>query len=137
MNKVFLDTNVLIYSTNYDSKYFSETNEYINESKLSFYTSSKNLSEFLSVVTRKPANPLKIEQALLLIENFISKFIILYPDSNSFSVFKELLKKYKPLGLKIHDFEIVSIAISNNINSILTYNEKDFIEVKEVSLIKI
>lgn len=137
MNKVFLDTNVLIYSTNYDSKYFSETNEYINESKLSFYTSSKNLSEFLSVVTRKPANPLKIEQALLLIENFISKFIILYPDSNSFSVFKELLKKYKPLGLKIHDFEIVSISISNNINSILTYNEKDFIEVKEVSLVKI
>lgn len=76
----------------YDSNYFSETNEYINESKLSFYTSSKNLSEFLSLVTRKPASPLKIEQALLLIENFISKLIILYPDSNSFSVFKELLK---------------------------------------------
>lgn len=137
MNKVLLDTNVLIYSTNYDSKYYSDTNKYINESNLHFYTTSKNLSEYLSVVTRKPNRPLKIDQAIELIDNFSSRFTILYPDSNSFSVFKNLLLKYKPIGLKIHDFEIISLSLANNVNSILTYNEKDFVEVKEVSLIRI
>lgn len=137
MNKVLLDTNVLIYSTNYDSKYFAETKSFINESKSNLYTTSKNLSEYLSVVTRKPTKPLNITQALDLIEYFISILTILYPDSGSFLKFKELLKKYKPAGLKIHDFEILSISLANNVNSIYTYNEKDFIEVKEINLVKI
>lgn len=115
MNEVLLDTNVLIYLTNYDSKHYKETNKFINESKLNLFTTSKNLSEYLSVVTRKPINPLNTDQALEAIENFVSILTILYPDSNSFSVFKNLLQKYKPSGLRIHDFEIISISLANNV----------------------
>jgi predicted nucleic acid-binding protein len=36
------------------------------------------------------------------------------------------VKKHDGIGLKIHDIEIVSIAISHEITSIATINKKDF-----------
>ncbi|MEO8664667.1 MAG: PIN domain-containing protein [Ignavibacteria bacterium] len=72
MNKLLVDTNVLIYSTNYDSKYFDETYKFISDAKYELYTTSKNLSEYLSVITRYPSNPLNISKALGLVDNFVS-----------------------------------------------------------------
>ena len=46
-----------------------------------------------------------------------------------------MLQKYNPKGLKIHDFEIVSIVLANEINQIATFNIKDFESIEEISLI--
>ena len=62
-------------------------------------------------------------------------FTILYPTQIFFSILKKLLQKYKPKGLKIHDFEIVSIVLANEINQIATFNIKDFESIEEISLI--
>lgn len=59
---------------------------------------------------------------------------ILYPDAESFLIFKDLLEKYQPSGLRIHDYEILSIGLSNQITTIATFNEKDFSRVKEINL---
>ncbi len=133
MSKLLLDTNVLIYSIDQDSKYFKKTQTLFTE-KFELYTTSKNLSEFLSVVTRIPINPLSLNNALLAIEDFRDAMTILYPDEDSLLVFQNLLQKYQPIGLKIHDYEILSIGLANQINQIATFNEKDFKEVKEITL---
>lgn len=101
---------------------------------LELYTTSKNLSEFLAVITRIPKNSISIEEALLVIKDFMSISTVLYPTERSFSIFEDLLQKYKPIGLKIHDFEILSIGLANQINTIATFNVKDFEEISEINL---
>jgi predicted nucleic acid-binding protein len=132
MSKLLLDTNILIYSIDEGSKYFKKAhNIFLEQHEL--FTTSKNLSEFLSVITRIP-NPLSLKDALLVIEDFINVMTILYPDEESFLVFKDLLQKYQPIGLQIHDYEILSIGLSNQITTVATFNEKDFNKVKEIKL---
>ncbi len=133
ISKLSLDTNVLIYSIDEGSKYFKQAqNIFANQFEL--YTTSKNISEFLSVTTRIPKNPLSLDDALLVVEDFANVMSILYPDEESFIMFQSLLRKYKPLRLKIHDYEILSIGLANLVNTIATFNEKDFKQVKEIKL---
>ncbi|MBM4176380.1 MAG: type II toxin-antitoxin system VapC family toxin [Ignavibacteria bacterium] len=132
MSKILLDTNVLIYSIDKDSKYFTKAHTIFSEQH-ELYTTSKNLSEFLSVITRIP-NPLSLKDALLVIEDFTNVMTILYPDAESFLIFKDLLKIYQPIGLQIHDYEVISVGLSSQITTIATFNEKDFNKVKEIKL---
>lgn len=62
---------------------------------------------------------------------------ILYPSEKSFLAFIELLQKYQPIGLQIHDYEIISIGMANQVSNIATFNEKDFKKVKEIKLYNI
>ena len=134
MSKVLLDTNILIYSIDENSIYFEQSQNILQNTTLELYTTSKNLSEFLAVLTRIPDNSISVNKALIVIQDFIDISFVLYPSEKSFSIFKKLLQRYKPTGLKIHDFEILSIALSNQINTIATFNKKDFNEVKEINL---
>ena len=70
MSKLLLDTNVLIYSIDEGSKYFQKAQDIFSK-QLELFTTSKNLSEFLSVVTRIPKNPLSLKDALIVINDFI------------------------------------------------------------------
>ena len=92
MNKIFVDTNILIYSIDEDSNFYSKSQEILFNSNSQLFTSSKNLSEFLSVVTRSPTNALSIEDALTAIEDFSNILTTLYPTKISFSVFKRMLQ---------------------------------------------
>ena len=132
MSKLLLDTNVLIYSLDEGSKYFNKAHNIFSE-QFELYTTSKNLSEFLSVITRIP-NPLSLKDALIVIEDFVNVMTILYPNAESFLVFKDLLQKYQPVGLQIHDYEILSIGLTNKVTTIATFNEKDFNKVNEIKL---
>ena len=135
MNNVLLDTNLLIYAIDEESKYFHSVQNLLNDETKNFYITSKNISEFLSVVTRFPNTSISIKEALIVIEEFKSIFTILYPTKKSYSIFIGLLKKYSPHGLKIHDYEIISIALSQNIKHIATINRKDFAGIDEVKLV--
>ena len=134
MNNVLFDTNLLLYSIDEDSKYFNSVQELLSDESLKLFTTSKNISEFLSVVTRIPNSTISVKEALNITEEFRSTFTILYPTQKSYLIFVELLKKYSPRGLKIHDYEIISIALSNKIKSIATINQKDFSGIEEIEL---
>jgi len=136
MNRILVDTNVLIYSIDKDSKFNSRAIDLLTNPNYDLYTTSKNLSEFLVVLTKGVEAPLNIIQAVDLLEGLLSNFSILYPSENSFKHFKKILLKYKPMGLKIHDFEIISIGLENGIKQIATINTKDFIGVDELNLIE-
>jgi predicted nucleic acid-binding protein len=134
MSSVILDTNLLLYAVDEDSKYFEAVQNLINNQSLHLFTTSKNLSEFLAVVTRSAHTGLSIEEALAVLEDFQTSSTILYPSEESYKIFKVLLQKYNPQGLKIHDYEIIIIALSHKINNIATFNRKDFADIQEIIL---
>ncbi len=109
----------------------------LDDESNNLFTTSKNISEFLSVITRYPGKSISIKDALIVIKEFESIFTVLYPSEESNLIFIDLLKKYSPHGLKIHDYEIISIALSYKIKRIATVNKKDFSGIKEIELITI
>lgn len=132
-----MDTNVLVYAIDEDSQFYSQSQDLLFASNYVLFTTSKNLSEFLAVITRDPVVSLSINDALLVLEDFTDIFTILYPTEASFAIFRDLLQNYNPKGLRIHDFEIISIGLAHGINQIATKNIVDFEGIDEISLITI
>jgi len=134
MNKLLVDTNLLVYTIDEDSIYFKEAQKILLDRSNDLYTTSKNLTEFLVVVTKIPQKSLSIREALDLVRDFTNFITILYPTPSSNVLFQEMIEKYNPTGLKIHDYEIASIALNHQINRIATFNKKDFLKIKEIEL---
>ena len=134
MSKVLLDTNVLIYSIDKDSKYFDRSQKVIKNQDLNLFTTIKNISEMLTVITRDKQNNLTIGDALNVVQDVENISTFLYPNYNSYQTFKKLIEKYEPTGLKMHDIEIISISIENNINNIATFDRKDYKNIEEIDL---
>jgi len=135
MNRILVDTNILVYAVDEDSIFHSAAETVLRSSEHSLFTTSKNLSEFLVVLTRGVVAPVSVEEALLLLEDLLKNFTVLYPNDSSRRVLERLLRKYQPRGLKIHDFEIMSIGLDNGIRRIATMNKDDFKRVEEIELI--
>ena len=74
--------------------------------------------------------------ALEILDDIIGVEVI-YPNQNSLILFLELMERYQPTGLKVHDFEIISIGLAAGIHNIATFNIKDFKAVKEIELLKL
>ena len=134
MSKLLVDTNLLVYTIDEDSIYFKEAQKILLDRSNDLYTTSKNLTEFLVVVTKIPQKSLSIREALDLVRDFTNFITILYPTPSSNVLFQEMIEKYNPTGLKIHDYEIASIALNHQINRIATFNKKDFLKIKEIEL---
>ena len=129
MKKILIDTNVLIYSIDKNSVYHRKAYNIVNNNNLDLYTTSKNISEFLVVTSREIPFSLNLNEILDTIDFFISRFSLLFPNDQTFGIFRMLISKYKPKGNIIHDYEIASIALGNDVDIIATFNMRDFIEI--------
>jgi len=136
MEKIILDTNALVYLVDSSSSFSELVKNFLAAQEYDYYTTSKNISEFLAVVTRIPKKAISIENALESLEELENIIEIIYPTNESMIIFKKLLNKYQVTGIKIYDVEVVSIALSNHINKIYTYNEKDFEGIEEIRTIQ-
>lgn len=134
-NRILVDTNILIYSIDADSKFHQKSLEILLDPENELYTTSKNISEFLVVLTRAETVKINIIGALEILSELLTDITILYPNEKTHLIFYELLKKYKPVGLKIHDFEIASISLANGIDKIATKNKSDFKNIEEIKIL--
>jgi len=50
------------------------------------------------------------------------------------AIFLNLMTRYQPKGLKVHDFEIISIGLAHGVHEVATFNTKDFKSVNEIVL---
>lgn len=132
MSDLLVDTNLLIYALDQKSEFHARARTLLYHSSYNLFTTSKNLTEFLAVTTRGQKPLLSIEAAVLMIEKIEQSLAILYPSPGSSAILRGLLRKYQPLGLRIHDFEIIAIGLSHRINLIGTKNERDFLGVDEI-----
>ena len=133
--QIVVDTNILIYSIDADSKFHNKSLEVLLNPENELYTTSKNISEFLVVLTRAQSIKIDVIQALDILSELLSNINVLYPNKQTYLIFQEMLKKYKPSGLRIHDFEIISIALAYGINHIATQNISDFKNIKEIKIV--
>ena len=129
--KLVLDTNILVYGLNEESRYFDKIREVLESNQYSFFITTKTISEFVSVLSKlKRYDVLENELPTIL-----NQFKIIFPGKRSVDIFQELVKKYKPVGNRVFDIEIVSIMLSKKIKKLFTFNIKDFKDVEEITLI--
>ncbi|MDQ6631321.1 MAG: PIN domain-containing protein, partial [Verrucomicrobiota bacterium] len=134
MSDLLADTNLLVYAFDENSQFYTSARNLLYGSNHELFTTSKNLCEFLAVVTRAKSPVVPISKALEMLEEIENKFVLLYPSPESSRIFRELLRKYQPVGLRIHDFEIIAIGLSYQINLIGTADGKDFSTVTEIQI---
>ena len=137
MSKILVDTNILVYGIDEDSAFFKRARKILEQEKYQLVTTSKNLIEFLAVTTKISGYNLENDTALEIIEEILQGIEIVYPTQESMAIFLDLMNRYQPKGLKVHDFEIISIGLAHGIRDIATFNTKDFKSVKEISLTEI
>jgi len=136
MSKILVDTNVLVYAKDADSEYHQASIKLLEGSGQLFIT-SKNLTEYYAVVTKGEKPLLRTTEALNDIEEFISICKILYTSEITQQKLVQLILKYQPKGLLIHDFEIAAIALANDVKKLATFNRRDFQGIKEIELINL
>jgi len=137
MNKILVDTNILVYGIDEESSFFKRARKILEQDKYQIVTTSKNLIEFLAVTTKTSGYNLNNDTALEIIEEIIQGIEIVYPRQESIAIFLDLMNRYQPKGLKVHDFEIISIGLAHELHEVATFNIKDFKSVKEISLAEI
>ena len=84
MNRILVDTNILVYAIDQDSRFHNKSQQLLFNSNYDLHTTSKNISEFLSVVTGNKAVSLPINDALVVVKDFADIVRILYPTETSF-----------------------------------------------------
>ena len=141
-NKIFLDTNILVYATleDFDSeKHYQVINMLddlvIKERK--FVISTQILREFFAVATNPKylRSPLSFIEVNKQIEFFQSSFELVLIDSEVISILLDLCMKYRIIGKKAYDTTITATMIKYSIKNLLTYNIKDFKKFEEINLI--
>jgi len=129
--RIFVDTNILIYSFFDKDVYYKLSKQKINtlfRKKYHFYISRQVIREFLVFVTRynNENTVLKHTDFMNIVYRFLNQFVVLDEISDVTKILFELIENHKLSGKKNHDANIVATMKANNISKLLTHNVKDF-----------
>lgn len=133
-----IDTNVFIYAINRNSKFYSDSRNFLNaalNNEIKCAVTINNLLEFYAITTdsKRVENPLSPNQALDII-NLISKSNIEIIEIKITDMFRAIdlslqLNKGKQY---IFDLIISAAMLNNSIKQIITYNQKDFNKIESI-----
>ena len=131
-NKIFIDTNILVYSSLTNSPYYHIAKDKISEfadSEYELWISRQVIREYIAVITKQLALEINysIEEILISTKRFCNQFNI--ADENNFTsdMLMLLVKQYNITGKNVHDCNIVATMKQYEIKNTLTHNVKDFI----------
>jgi len=123
-----IDSNILVYAFDqYDEEKRDAASKIISSliEKGEIVFSVQNLSEFFVIATKKIDRPIPLENA----KNIIIKFAKL-PNVKIFPIHSQTIIKAigisETYSLSYWDALIASVMQENNVNSIITENDKDF-----------
>lgn len=140
--RVFIDTNVLVYSTFVDFEPEKHLDSIkilygLDQSGRSLCISAQVLREFYAIVTNDKIfpKPLTSKQALRKIREFILRFSLIMEKETTLQNLIYLVEQYPVSRQKIHDLNIVATMMDNEIPHLFTYNTKDFRQIKEIHLL--
>jgi predicted nucleic acid-binding protein len=124
---MLLDTNILVYAINSDSPKNKKAQEFIQGNIRFLEAAHQNIFEALRVLTHpKFINPMSVNKAHNSIMEITSRCRIIYPNNKTHYLALELIEKYNLSSNRIFDAYLAATAISNDIDSLATDNEKDF-----------
>ncbi len=143
-DRIFLDTNVLVYSTfeDYDKAKHLKCTKAIADLTASgkfLCISPQVLREFFAVSTNKNIfkKPLTCRQAAKKIGEFMDVFTMIYETENTIHKLLDLLEEHPVDRQKIHDMNIIATMRDNGVSNLMTFNYDDFKAVKEITIITI
>jgi predicted nucleic acid-binding protein len=136
MEKLFIDSNILIHATNPQSPQHEVARAVFKkylQSETELFVSSQVLREYASVMTGKAA--LNVADAQKNIEQFTQGMMLLHDSPESFALWREFVQRYDVKGRNIHDCNIAATMAANGVTSILTHNGRDFTRYSEITVI--
>jgi len=93
----------------------------------------QNLVELAVVLTRTGLNS---EQSGVYVQGFSDSMPIVRPTLTTLKIFLNLLEDTSKKGIVLFDLYLAATLTSNEIDSIYTYNNKDFKDIKTLKLWK-
>lgn len=144
---ILFDTNILVYNQVQESTFYFQASAYhekVFSGTISAVLSSQNLLEFTSVMLspKKIIKPLSQSGVRAEIAKYHESgfFQIIFPTSQTISIFHTLLAKYR-LKNPVQSFDLFLVAtmLTHRVRCILTENKKDFPfdEIEVLSLNKV
>lgn len=128
---MFVDTNVLIYSTRTSSSFYARANAALTnaartEPRLAI--SRQIVREYLAVVTRPggESEPLPMAAALADVARFEKDFDILEDGPAVAAQLVQLCRAVTVSGRQVHDANIVATMLAHGETRLLTANRSDF-----------
>lgn len=141
---IFIDTNVLIYSTfpDFEPEKHARSFETLNQllqAGTPLFVSSQILREFFAISTNGSIfkKPLNHKQAVGKIQEFLKRFTLILEKETTIQILMELVEKHAVLRHKVHDLNIAATMIDHGISQLLTYNKKDFKRIRSITLYKL
>jgi len=138
---LFIDTNILIYASIFESPFHQATRQALKkvyQEKHELWISRQVLREYLVVVTRPQGfrRPLSKDKVINRLHFFQQMFKIADDLPEVTNQLIELVKNYQVGGKQIHDANIVATMKAYNISNLLTYNISDFKRFEDIIQIK-
>jgi len=131
-NKLFVDTNVLVYAVVIESPF-----HVVARAALSTYErlgweswiSRQVMREFITTFTRPHAflNPIALTMLTAMVRSFETRFQIAEDNAQVTNHLLSLIEQIPMGGKLIHDANIVATMQAYGINHLLTHNLKDFV----------
>lgn len=140
-DKIFLDTNILVYLANEDSPFHPEVLKKFKEiaDKYELWISRQVLREYAVVMTRQGIveKPLSSNEIVSDIEKWAGVFQVADETEEVTQNLVELIEHYDIKGKKIHDTNIVATMMANSIPNLFTLNTNDFKKFIKIQLITV
>jgi predicted nucleic acid-binding protein len=128
---VFVDTNVLVYSTRPLSAHHAAAARAlarIGAGGATLLISPQILREYLAVVTRPEATApgLPMPAAINDVHRFRTMFRVAEDRASVLDRLIEILSAHRPAGRQVHDANVVATMLDCRVHRLLTFNGADF-----------
>ncbi|MEI6729172.1 MAG: PIN domain-containing protein [bacterium] len=126
MQKILLDSNILIYAFDKSAEFHSQSIKVFGQIA-ELYTTQSNLYEFYRIMTSKPFQKKVSPGDVIGGLQFYKKCLqIIYPTTITDIVLADLINQYQPKSAQIWDFLVLAQSMENSIDIIYTKNTKHF-----------
>jgi predicted nucleic acid-binding protein len=140
-DKIFIDTNILVYLADADDTFNAKVKEAFKDilEKYEPWISRQVLREYAVVVSRKEylEKPIEAKEIIEDIEKWEMLFNVADETQDITDNLKKLITKYNLKGKRIHDSNIVASMMRYEISLLFTLNVKDFQAFEEIRLLGI
>jgi predicted nucleic acid-binding protein len=131
VRRIFVDTNVLIYSTNASSPWQSIAAKALEKArihKIELVLSYQILREYLASATRISVigTEVTLQEIVENVRMFQAQFTLLEEKASGLAKLIDLIQEIPTAGKQIHDANIVATMLVNGVDFLLTYNKDDF-----------
>lgn len=124
---MLVDSNILIYSIDSSSPKNKPAQKFLQDNASKLVIAHQNIFETLRVLTHhKFANPMSTADAIEALTRIANVSRIISPDHETYYIALEFIKKFNLKSNRIFDAYLAATALSHNIKTIVTDNEKDF-----------